>query len=135
MLRTHSHVLEAHGMRPVSMKDAIEALEEAKARMPAAVIVDLVMTGMSGLEFVSRLRMHYGRACPPVILVSAHHAQVSPLEQLMFDVIMPKPYAIDRLVQTTRRLARQHAERLQSPSGVRSKSTARRPEDEQDGSS
>ncbi len=118
MLRTHGRVLEAHGLRPVLMPDPGEALAEARQRPPAVIVIDLVMPGMSGLEYVTRLRTHYGRACPPVILVSANSAQLSPLEQLMFDAIFPKPYSVDRLVRWVKRLARQHWERRHAPSEV-----------------
>jgi two-component system OmpR family response regulator len=123
MLRTHARVLEAHGLHPVVMADAAEALAEAMQRVPAVLVVDLVMPGMSGLELVTRLRAHFGRSCPPVVLVSANHVQLAPIEQLMFDAIVTKPFSIDRLVQVTKRLARQHADRRQAPSGVRSKAT------------
>jgi DNA-binding response OmpR family regulator len=118
MLRTHGRVLEAHGLRPVLMADPGEALEEAKRRIPSVVVVDLVMPGMSGLEFVTRLRTHYGRSCPPVMLVSANLIQLSPMEQIMFDALFPKPYSIDRYVEWVRKLARQHYERRNAPSEV-----------------
>lgn len=118
MLRTHGRVLDAHRLRPVLMADPGEALEEAKRRTPAVVILELVMPGMSGLELVTRLRNHYHRACPPIILVSAHHHQLSPMEQLMFDAVFPKPYSVDRLAQCVRRFAREHYERRTAPSEV-----------------
>ncbi len=118
MLRTHGRVLETNGLRPVLMADAGEALTEATQRAPAVIVIDLVMPGMSGLEYVTRLRTHYGRACPPVILVSANYTHLSPLEQLMFDAIFPKPYSVDSLVSWVKRLARQHWERRQAPSEV-----------------
>jgi DNA-binding response OmpR family regulator len=118
MLRTHGRVLEAHGLRPVLMPDPGEALQEAKRRAPGVIVIDLVMPGMSGLEYVTRLRTHYGRACPPVILVSANCWQLSPLEQLMFDAVFPKPYSVDGLVTWVKRLGRQHWERRQAPSVI-----------------
>jgi CheY-like chemotaxis protein len=118
MLRTHGRVLEAHGLRPVLMADPAEALEEAQRRVPSVIIVDLVMPGMSGLEFVTRLRTHFGRSCPPVMLVSANLIQLSPMEQIMFDALFPKPYSIDRYIEWVRKLARQHYERRHAPSEV-----------------
>lgn len=118
MLRTHARVLEAHGLSPVMMPDPVEGLEEARRRIPAVIVIELVMSGMSGLEFVSRLRLHYGAASPPVVLVSASHGQLAQMEQLLFDAILPKPYAIETLIHHVRRLAREHVERRQAPSGV-----------------
>lgn len=118
MLRTHGRVLETFGMRPVLMADPGEALEEAKSHIPSVVVLDLVMPGMSGLELVTRLRMFYGRQCPPVVLISANASQLSPMEQLMFDAIFTKPYSVDRMVTWVKRLARQHYERRRTPSEV-----------------
>lgn len=121
MLRTHGRVLEAFGLRPVLMADPDEALEEAKRRLPSVVVVDLVMPGMSGLEFVTRLRTHYGRSCPPVMLVSANLVQLSAVEKIMFDALFPKPYSIDCFIAWIRRLAHQHSERRKLPSELRLK--------------
>jgi DNA-binding response OmpR family regulator len=118
MLHTHGRVLEAHGFLPTLMGCPNAALEDAKEQMPAAIMIDLLMSGMNGLEFVTRLRCHYGRACPPVILVSANHQQLSPMEQLMFDAIFPKPYSVDKVVYWVRRLAQEHADRRQAPSDI-----------------
>ncbi|GAB5549663.1 MAG: response regulator [Sandaracinaceae bacterium] len=126
MLRTHGRVLETHGFRPVMMADPAEALEEAKRRLPSVVVVDLVMPGMSGLELVTRLRTHYGRSCPPVILISANLAQLSPMEQIMFDAMFAKPYSVDRLVNWVRKLARYHHDKRMSPSNVHLKWTPER---------
>jgi DNA-binding response OmpR family regulator len=133
MLRTHGRVLDAHGLSPVLMADASEALEEAKNRTPAAIIIDLVMPGMSGLEYVTRLRCHYGRTCPPVILISGNHQYLSPMEQLMFDAIFPKPYSVDKVVYWVKRLAREYQERRRSPSGVVSRGGLRLVEDDEEG--
>lgn len=118
MLRTHGRILETFGMKPILMADPGEALEEAKTRVPSVVVLDLVMPGMSGLELVTRLRMHYGRQCPPVVLVSANATQLSPMEQLMFDAIFTKPYSVDRMVTWVKRLARQHWDRRRAPSEI-----------------
>jgi two-component system response regulator VicR len=131
MLRTHGRVLEAHGFRPVLMPDPAEGLAEALRETPAVIVIELVMAGMSGLELVSRLRLHYGVASPPVVLVSASHGELSRLEQLLFDVILPRPYAIETLIHHVRRLAREHADRRQAPSGVVRRGAARDEETEE----
>jgi DNA-binding response OmpR family regulator len=116
MLRTHGRVLETFGVRPVLMPDPGEALSEAMERMPALIVVDLVMPGMSGLEFVTRLRGHFGRACPPVLLVSANSSEMSAMERIMFDGILAKPYSVSRLGQEIRRLINEHWDRVHAAS-------------------
>lgn len=118
MLRTHGRVLSAHGFRPILLTSPHEALKEALERMPAAMIIDLAMPEMSGLELAAQLRSAYRRAAPPLILVSGNHDQLSPMEQLLFDAIFPKPYAVDQLVLCVKRLVREHYERRRAPSQV-----------------
>ncbi len=118
MLRTHRRVLEAHGLVPVTVSDPHEGLDEVERMLPCVVVVDLVMPGMGGLEFVTRLRTQLGRECPPVVLVSANLVQLAPMEQIMFDALIPKPYGVDGFVSTIKKLARAHADRRQMPSGT-----------------
>ena len=116
MLRTHGRVLETFGVRPVLMPDPSEALSEAMERTPAMIVVDLVMPGMSGLEFVTRLRGHFGRECPPVLLVSANSCEMSAMERIMFDGIISKPYSVSRLGHEIRRLIGEHWNRVNAAS-------------------
>ncbi len=120
MLRTHGRILEVHGLTPVLMQDPLEALEEIKQRLPGAIILDLMMPGMNGLELITRVRTYYGpRSRPPAILISGDHAALSPMEELMFDAIFPKPYSIDRMVYWVKRLSSEYWKRRHAPSDMR----------------
>src|SRR5690606_8881278 len=120
----------AHGFLPILMADPSEALVEAKERTPAVVVVDLVMPGMSGLELVTRLRTHYGRSCPPVLLVSANLTQLSPMEQILFDHLFPKPYSVNAFIGVVRSMVRAHVARRASPNPSRQQSAGARREDD-----
>ena len=111
MLRTHGRVLEANGFHPVLMADPAEALLEAKGRLPSVVVVDLIMPGMSGMEFATRLRNHYGAESPPILLVSAAVAELEEAEQILFEQLLPKPYPVDALVSALRLHIGRHARR------------------------
>ncbi len=118
MLRTHARVLQAHGFRPVLLRDPHEALDEVRARVPGVLVVDLMMPAMSGLELVARLRTELGRACPPAVLVSANLADLAPMERIMFDALYSKPYSVDAYVASIRSLALAHHERRRAQSDV-----------------
>lgn len=118
MLRTNVRVLRAHGFRPIGITDPHEALEEVERALPCVVVVDLAMPEMSGLEFVTRLRARHGRECPPVVLVSANLVQLAPAEQIMFDVLFPKPYGVDGFIRWIAKLACSHVDRRKAPSHV-----------------
>ncbi len=64
-----ARVLRRHGYDVRTAADGTEALAEVARDVPAVVVSDLVMPGMSGLELAGRLR---AAAVPlPVVLFSA----------------------------------------------------------------
>jgi DNA-binding NtrC family response regulator len=64
-----SRLLEAWGYESSSAASAEEALQLLEARRPNAVITDLVMPGIDGLEFIRRLQAEYP---VPVIVLTGH---------------------------------------------------------------
>jgi two-component system response regulator VicR len=118
MLRTHGRVLEAHGLTPVLIADPVEGVEEVRRLMPAVLVTELIMEGLSGLEMVCRVRGEFGLAAPPIILVSSAYNELSPMEELLFEVLLPKPYSVDTFVTHVRRQALSHYERRRAPSSV-----------------
>jgi CheY-like chemotaxis protein len=60
--------LQAKGYVVVCGRDAATALDTLDERQPAAIILDLVMEGMDGTEFLARLRQRpNGREVPVII--------------------------------------------------------------------
>jgi CheY-like chemotaxis protein len=55
-LKLAESALKRSGYRPVCVKDAAQGLAKALEDPPAAVVLDLLMPGMSGFEFLHRLR-------------------------------------------------------------------------------
>jgi PAS domain S-box-containing protein len=67
-LKLASLALREMGYRPVCTTDPIEALRMVEADPPGIVIVDLLMPGVDGFEFVSRFRaMPAGRDVPVIV--------------------------------------------------------------------
>ena len=67
-LKLASLALREVGYRPVCCADPEEALRMAEADPPGIVIVDLLMPGVDGFEFVSRFRaMPAGRDVPVIV--------------------------------------------------------------------
>ncbi|MGE0787449.1 MAG: response regulator [Sandaracinaceae bacterium] len=112
MLRTHERVLRSNGFRPLVFDDPWQAIQEIMGTLPGVIIVDLMMPQMSGVEVVTRLRAELGRECPPVVLVSGNASSLEPMEQIVFDAIFSKPYAVDDFTSVVRRLARRHYDRM-----------------------
>jgi phosphoserine phosphatase RsbU/P len=70
MVRFVQFVLSGAGYRVTCAHDGEEALDAVARVRPDAIVLDLVMPGMSGFEVLSRLR-GLGQEMPPVIVLTA----------------------------------------------------------------
>jgi protein-histidine pros-kinase len=70
-LKLAAKILSLQGYQIVTCADAKSALEEAGRVEPAAVVLDLLMPGMSGFEFLRHLRKRASRRRTPVIVWTA----------------------------------------------------------------
>ncbi len=86
-----------------SAEEAIAALKQ-HARAPDAIISDVRMNGMSGLELLAELR-DSRQTTPPVIIITAHadlDTAVSAYEGGAFEYV-PKPFDVNEVIAITRR--------------------------------
>ncbi len=63
--------LERQGFEVEVARDGLDALRRIEARPPDAVLLEVMMSGMGGLEVLERLRRQHSRAELPVILATA----------------------------------------------------------------
>jgi CheY-like chemotaxis protein len=91
-------VLEAHGYDVLTARDGREALELLIAldRLPDLVLLDLVMPGMDGWEFLGLMRTYARLSKIPVILLTGH----TPPRQSRpsYAGILHKPVSADALM-------------------------------------
>ena len=59
------------GYEPILMSDGPDALEYARREPPALILLDIMMTPISGWEFLEKLRAEPGLKKIPVIIFSA----------------------------------------------------------------
>lgn len=110
-------LLETVGWRASRFSLAREALKSIKSDPPDALVLDVQMPGMSGLELLAELKAIDG---PPVVLISAH-GDIPMAVQAMQEgayTFLEKPYDPRRLLSALthaaeQRRLRQSAERLQ----------------------
>jgi CheY-like chemotaxis protein len=67
-LKVMAATLGRLGYHAVCESDPVRALEIAAARPPAAIVLDLVMPGMTGFEFLDRFRATPAARTVPVIV-------------------------------------------------------------------
>jgi PAS domain S-box-containing protein len=87
LLKLMSTTLRSLGYEPVCTSDGVEGLAAVDEMKPDAIVLDLLMPKMGGLEFLERLRAHPPNRSIPVIvwtnqdLTSHERSQLSALSQ------------------------------------------------------
>ena len=97
-------------MEVKSYEQADSVLKALNNSQPDAIISDIRMPGMDGLELLSRIHSRYPEL--PVIIITAHtdlDAAVSAYQGGAFEYL-PKPFDVDEAVELTRRAVKHHRE-------------------------
>ena len=107
-----SGVLRNAGYEPLEAASGDEALDIARARIPAAAILEIPLSGMSGYELCAALRVEFG-ADMPVIFLSG--SRVEPYDRvagllLGADDYVTKPYSAGELLVRLRNLLHRRAD-------------------------
>jgi CheY-like chemotaxis protein len=102
----HALVLGRSGYRALTASNGAEALELVAREAVDLVMLDLVMPGMSGEEFVGQLQRGHARLRLPVLVISSE-AQLEAARQLARDwgcEVLQKPILPDALLAAADRL-------------------------------
>ena len=114
--------LENADMQVTSFDSANTVLDKLQYSEPDAIITDIRMPGMDGLELLSRLSRQYPNL--PVIVMTAHtdlDSAVSAYQGGAFEYL-PKPFDIDDAVELAQRASDRHKEKSLGSSEISSDS-------------
>lgn len=78
--------------------NGVEALAQAEAWLPDAILLDLMMPDMDGAEFLRARRERPFLARVPVMVLTAHPFHHRMLDGLGATVVVRKPYNLDELL-------------------------------------
>jgi CheY-like chemotaxis protein len=87
--------------------DGLEGLEQVRRRMPALILVDLLMPGMDGVQFIATCRAATASQGVPIILMSSDHTLRRARKELPATgvvLLVTKPFDLDELVNVVVRL-------------------------------
>jgi len=93
--------LSQAGFEVIAVGDGISALAQARSRLPAVAILDVMMAGHSGLEVMAALAEDPATAAIPVLLLSARSQEFdvrTGLELGAYDYII-KPFSPRQLLE------------------------------------
>jgi two-component system response regulator MprA len=104
------HALELEGYDVQTAADGGEALARLEASIPDAIVLDVLMPGVTGLDVARRLRRNGNRV--PILMLTARAAVDDRVEGLDAgaDDYLVKPYVLDALFARLRALLRRTAE-------------------------
>jgi CheY-like chemotaxis protein len=99
--------LEEAGFDAVLARNGLEALASIAGRMPALVLLDMLMPVMDGWEFAREFRARYGRDAAPIVVITAAEQARERAATIEADDVLAKPFGSEALVRTVARYARQ----------------------------
>ena len=103
MVRAHlRHALEGQGYEVEEAETGYAALSAISERAPSAVLLDVTMPDISGIEVVKRLRQRGSHV--PVILSSGYHGATLDVERGSFQAFLRKPYVLADLLAAVERV-------------------------------
>jgi len=92
-------VLELHGYPVVTTADGSEALYRLRNGLkPCLILLDLMMPGMDGFEFIDQKRQDPRISTIPVVIYSGHHDAKSNAERLGAQGYFQKPVEVESLL-------------------------------------
>lgn len=100
ILRIVSIVLDKEGLELITAEDGEEAFNRAVAESPDAILLDIEMPKMGGIEVCSKLKANEETAEIPVGFLTAHKEPdtYKQAEELGTVVFIPKPFQPEKLV-------------------------------------
>lgn len=101
LLRALQVNLEAEGYRVLTALDGISALQHAEGGHPDAMVLDLGLPDINGVDVITRIRR---TSSMPIIVLSARHGSVDKVRALDAgaDDYVTKPFGLDELLARLR---------------------------------
>jgi CheY-like chemotaxis protein len=92
-------ILAQAGYEAVRAGNGQEALELVAQRMPALILLDMLMPVMDGWAFCREFRARYGPSTPIVVVTAAERAHQRP-QEIGADGWLSKPFDIQNLLHS-----------------------------------
>ena len=97
--------LRAAGYAVVAVEDGLDALEFAAQTVPTAVVLDLGLPRVGGMDVQQELAAHAATREVPVILVTGH---TGPINESDYACVLRKPILPEQLADAVSNCLRKH---------------------------
>ena len=103
-LRVSVHMmLDLAGYEVRCVENGKKALDAVAEKMPAVVLLDMLMPVMNGWECATELRSRYGLDVPIVVVTAAEHARARAAQIGGVADVLQKPFNMDDLLRVVAR--------------------------------
>lgn len=94
------------GFQVTAAHDGLEAIELAEQELPDAIILDLQMPRMSGIDVVRQLRTNPRFTTTPIVAITAHMRDYLPEDVMFagFDKLVTKPFELAAMLKLIRNM-------------------------------
>jgi CheY-like chemotaxis protein len=103
--------LSEYGYRVECAHDGAVAMARLESERPAAIILDLLMPEMDGLEFLGSRRDNRALSNIPVIVLTGQRGMTSKARALDADIVLEKPVKLLMLVEAIHQLVEARSKR------------------------
>jgi DNA-binding response OmpR family regulator len=99
--------LEDAGHEPIVHPNGEAAFEYIRDKSVDLLITDFMMPRMTGLELATAVRSDPAKCDLPIILVSGAQTSIGRAHPALFDVVLDKPYSLEKLLKIAEDLIRE----------------------------
>src|ERR687884_1972849 len=86
--------LAERGYQVTTARDGADALKRLAAARPDAIVLDLMMPGINGWEFVERYQQRTGGRAIPIVIFSAGRGGFRTPQHKSGGPVLPKPFGL-----------------------------------------
>ena len=100
-------VLVEDGYEVSAARDGAEAIALLRRQRPDAIVLDLMMSGIDGWDFLTLYRQLPGPKSPVIVVTAAARGGVERAHDRGADAVVTKPFSVDRLLNLVATQVRQ----------------------------
>ena len=102
------YALKSSGFEARGFEDGITALNALKTEIPQLIVLDVMLPGLDGIEFLKTLRFNPKTSEVPVVMSTAKSAEIDKIQGLDLgaDYYLTKPFGVMELVSCVKAVLR-----------------------------
>lgn len=120
IVETLEYNLKKEGYKVAKAYDGLAGLRMAEEKIPALVLLDLMLPGLDGLEVCRRIKKNPKTAAVPVIMLTAKGSETDKVVglELGADDYIVKPFSIKELIARIKTILRRYEKPAEKPPAV-----------------